>query len=203
MAASSTPGPEAEAALRPKLIEGLQTLHALKSAALRMFGAMLPAVRSQRDDPAMAEVHDLLGRMTNAFGGHEETTREHERRLRERLRALGAAPSRPRELGLSAAALMRGHLGRIGGQNHGANARDAFVFEHLEIAAWELLEQLAERLGDDETAELARSCRAEDDEMAALIRRNFTNVLSLMLVSEGLPAMRVPEEEGGDTASTA
>jgi hypothetical protein len=38
------------------------------------------------------------------------------------------------------AALLRGNLGRIGAQNHGANARDAFVFEHLEIASWELLE---------------------------------------------------------------
>jgi ferritin-like metal-binding protein YciE len=88
------------------------------------------------------------------------------------------------------AALLRAHAGRIGGQNHGASARDAFVFEHLEIASWELLEQLAERVGDQETAELARDCRAEDDEMAALIRRNFPNVLSLMLASEGLPTLR-------------
>jgi ferritin-like metal-binding protein YciE len=198
----SAPPAETQAVLRPKLIQGLQILHAMKVAALRMFGAMLPAVRSQRDDPAMAEVHDLLERMANAFGGHEEKTREHERKLAERLAALGVAPSRPRELGLSAAALLRGHLGRIGGQNHGANARDAFVFEHLEIAAWELLEQLAGRLGDEETAELARSCRAEDDEMAAIIRRNFTNVLSLMLASEGLPAMREPEEGEGRGAQS-
>lgn len=101
-----------------------------------MFGAMLPAVRRQRDERALPEVQDLLERMSNAFGGHEEKTREHERLLRERLAALGAAPSRPRELGMGAAALLRGNLGRVGGQNHGANARDAFVFEHLEIASW-------------------------------------------------------------------
>jgi ferritin-like metal-binding protein YciE len=194
--ASPTPSPDA---LQPKLIEGLQTVHAIKSAGLRMFATMLPAVRRQRDDPAMSEVHDLLERMANAFGGHEQTTREHERRLRARLTELGAAPSRPRELGLGAAALLRGHLGRIGGQNHGANARDAFVFEHLEIATWELLEQLAERLGDRATADLARTCRADDDEMAALVRRNFTNVLSLMLASEGLPPFRDGEGQGGGT----
>jgi ferritin-like metal-binding protein YciE len=182
------------AALRPKLVEQLQTLHAVKSAGLRMFGVLLPAVRRQRDDGSLPEVQDLLERMANAFGRHEQETREHERRLRERLAALGAAPSRPRELGLGAAAVARGRLGGIGGQNHGANARDAFVFEHLEIAGWELLEQLAVRAGDERTAALARECRAQDDEMAALIRRNFPNVLTLMLASQGLPTLRPPED---------
>jgi ferritin-like metal-binding protein YciE len=139
-------------------------------------------------------VQDLLEKMTGAFGEHEATTREHERRLRARLRTLGAGPSKPREVGLKTVALLRAHLARIGGQNHGAGARDAFVFEHLEIASWELLEHLADRAGDPETAELARECRADDDEMAALIRRNFPNVVSLMLASEGLPTLREPEE---------
>ncbi len=187
--------PADTAALRPKLVEQLQTLHATKSAALRMFKVMLGAVRKQRDAGELPEVQDLLERMTKAFGGHEEETRQHERRLLARLKALDASPSRPREVGLGAAALVRANLGRIGGQNHGANARDAFIFEHLEIACWEILELLAERTGDAETAELARSCRAEDDEMASLIRRNFTNVLSLALASEGLPTLRPPEDE--------
>ena len=125
-----------------------------------MFDVMLGAVRKQREAGELPEVQDLLERITKAFGGHEEETREHERRLRARLEALDAAPSRTRELGLGAAALVRANLGRIGGQNHGANARDAFVFEHLEIACWEILEQLAERTGDAETAELARIERA-------------------------------------------
>lgn len=180
-------------ALAPKLIAQLQTVHALKSGALRMFGPMLAAVRAQHEAKALPEVDDLLARMIGAFGGHEQTTREHERALHARLAELGAAPSRPRELGIGAAALARANLGRIGGLNHGANARDAFVFEQLEIASWELLEQLALRLGDDATAELARRGRADDDEMAGLIRRNFANVLSLILASEGLPTLR-PEE---------
>jgi len=180
--------------LRGKVIAQLQTVHALKSSALRMFGPMLADVRRQKDSQALPEVHDLLERMASAFGGHEEATRDHEHRARARLRALGAGTSKPREAALGTAAVMRGHLGRIGGQNHGAAARDAFVFEHLEIASWELLEHLAERVADSETAELARSCRGDDDDMAALIRQNFPNVLSLMLASEGLPTMREVEE---------
>jgi len=151
-------------------------------------------VHKHKEQQALPEVQDLLEKMTGAFGEHEATTREHERRLRARLRTLGAGPSKPREVGLKTVALLRAHLARIGGQNHGAGARDAFVFEHLEIASWELLEHLADRAGDPETAELARECRADDDEMAALIRRNFPNVVSLMLASEGLPTLREPEE---------
>lgn len=181
------------AALRPKLIEQLQTVHAIKAAALRMFDVMLSAVRSQRDAGALPEVQHLLARMTEAFGGHEDQTRAHERALRARLAELGARPSRPRQLSLCAAAVLRANLGRLRGPNHGANARDAFVFEHLEIACWEMLEQLAERAEDLETAQLARTCRGEDDEMAALIRRNFTNVLSLTLACEGLPTLRAPD----------
>lgn len=181
-------------ALQTRVIEQLQVLHATKSAALRMFDVMLAAVRRQRDMRALPEVQDLLERMTQAFEGHAEETRAHERALRGRLEAVGARPSRPRELSLCAAALVRANVGRIGGQNHGANARDAFVFEHLEIACWDVLEQLAERAGDPQTARLACACRTDDEEMAALIRRNFANVVSLMLACEGLPTLRAPED---------
>ena len=190
-------------ALKRKLIGQLQALHALKAGSLRMSGPMLAAVRKQRESGALPEVDDLLGRMLDAFGGHREKTAAHERRLHERLAQLGAAPSRPREAALTVAAVARARLGALGGQNHGANARDAFIFEQLEIAYWELLEQLAKRAGDRETAELARECRADDDEMAGLIRRNFDNVLSLMLASEGLPTLRGTEQPGAGSEGEA
>ena len=94
----------------------------------------------------------------------------------------------------------RARLGSLRGQNHGANARDAFVYEHLEIATLTLLELLADRAGDEATAEVARTCRADDDEMAALIRRNLTNVLSLMLASRGLPTRR-PDAPPSDASA--
>ncbi len=180
--------------LRTKVIEQLQALHALKTGALRMFDAILAEVKKDHAARTLPSVDDLLENMIGAFGGHAEETREHERRLRSRLGALGAETSKPREIGMIAAALTRAQLGRVGGLNYGFGARDAFVYEHLEIASLELLERLARRTGDPETEELARCLREQDEAMAATIRRNFDNVLSLMLAGAGLDPQRGESE---------
>jgi uncharacterized protein DUF892 len=93
---------------------------------------------------------DLLAddELQEAFAAHLRQTEEHERLVRERLEARGADPSAAKDLAL-----------RIGGMQVGAffaaqpdtNAKlsgFASAFEHLEIAAYELLErveQLARR----------------------------------------------------------
>lgn len=176
-----------DAALQPMVIKYLRDIHALQVGALEMFEGMLEAVRAERDMP---EVEDLLGNMLNAFSQHEEETKRHEREVLERLVALGGKPARAREAGMRMAGRMRVLMGRIGGQNYGANARDAYVFEHLEIASYHLLEKVAERAGDTVTGEMARSHRQDNCDMGHKIRRNWENVLSLGLASKGVPPAR-------------
>lgn len=175
---------------RVKLIDQLRSIHALKRGALRMFDPMLTAVAAERDGGEMGEVSDLLAKMHRAFSAHRDQTAGHVSMLESRLRALGSTPARRRVWGVSTGAAARARLGAIGGQNHGANARDAFVFEHLEIALLALLEQLAIRCGDETTAEAARECKAHDEAMAVTIDGNWSNVLSLTLASQGLPTAR-------------
>ena len=173
------------------VIDQLRTLHALKASALRMFDPMLAAVEAERSNPEMEQVHDLLDNMLSAFGDHRAHTARHVAELEARLAALQTRPlGRLRRGAMGAGCALRARLGAIGGQNHGANARDAFVFEHLEIALLELLQRAATRAGDAETARLAAACLSDDEEMAATITRNWENVLSLSLASRKIPFER-------------
>ncbi len=165
-----------------QIVTRLRSIHAVKAGALAMFDPMLARVAAERDDPATeAEVAELLRRMHNAFSGHRAETAGHVERLALRVTELGATPSRRRAGSFGAGARAWVAASGIGGQNHGANARNAFVFEHVEIAALKLIAELGDRAGDVETAALARHCLAEDEEMVATINRNWTNVLTLTL----------------------
>lgn len=164
------------------LVESLRSVHALKAGALAMFDPMLRQVAAERDDAGTSEeVRELLGRMHGAFSGHRGETQRHVGLLAERLRQLGADPREARIRGMSFGARAWVRASGLGGTNHGANARNAFVFEHLEVASLNLLAKLAERTGDDRSAAIAQECLADDREMAATIDRNWTNVLTLAL----------------------
>ncbi|MDQ3608067.1 MAG: hypothetical protein M3459_04080, partial [Actinomycetota bacterium] len=82
--------------LRDELLERLRALHALKAGALRLFDPMLVSVAAARDERALSEVSDLLGRMHGAFSGHRETTAHHVADLAARIDALGGRTSRGR-----------------------------------------------------------------------------------------------------------
>lgn len=179
------------AAQQALVVKQLRAIHAMKAAALRMFDPMLAAVKAEQQNPDMAEVVDLLGNMLNAFGEHRTQTAAHEQALLRRLEQLDHRPlGTMMRRGAAAGAAARAKIGAIGGQNHGANARDAFVYEHLEIALLELLERLATRAGDTETARIAHQCLVDDQAMAAKITRNWENVLSLTLASKRIPFQR-------------
>lgn len=151
-----------EASLREKDADGIEDeltsylsdAHAIESQALQLLEA----------GPGIAGCEELA----QVFREHLEETREQQRLVKERLDAHDASPSR-----FQSAAM------RIGGLNIGGFfgaqpdtpaklAGFAFAFEHLEIAAYELLRRTAERAGDGETAAVAE--RIADEERRAAQR---------------------------------
>jgi ferritin-like metal-binding protein YciE len=160
--------------LREKLVDYIEDAHAMEQSVSRSLDSMI----STTDDP---EIRSMLEH-------HKEETERHERLLRERLDALGAGTSTRKEAQTVAGALLKG-IGDVARTDKpGKNARDAYVTEHMEIAAYQLLERLADRAGDQETAEVAcRNC-ADDEAMAQKVDSNWDKFLDLTLEEAGIQA---------------
>src|SRR5262249_40881406 len=77
--------------------------------------------------------------------------------------------------------------------------RDAYITEHVEIAAYALLEELAKRAGDLETARVARFIRDDEEEMARWIAARWDRFIDLSLAETGLEQRLSSwmREEGG------
>ena len=159
--------------LQQKLVDYIEDTQALEQNVSRMLDSMI----STTEDP---EIEEMLRH-------HKEETERQEQRLRERLDALGAGTSTRKEAQTIAAALMKGAADQVRGDQAGKNARDAYTTEHMEeIAAYQLLERLAERAGDTETAEVARQNRAEEEEMARKINTSWDKFLDLTLAENDI-----------------
>ena len=117
---------------------------------------------------------------------HKRETEEHERRMRERLDALGRGTSARKQAQAVGAALLKGVGDKAGDDKAGKNARDGYTAEHLEIAAYQLLERLAKKAGDAETAEAARLNRSDEEEMARRIDQMWDRTLALTLQENGI-----------------
>jgi len=153
--------------LQQKLADYVEDAHAMEQNDLKMIDSMI----STTDD---AQVKEMLE-------NHKRETEEHERRMRERLDALGRGTSARKQAQAVGAALLKGVGDQARGDKAGKNARDGYTAEHLEIAAYQLLERLAERAGDEQTAEAARQNRADEEEMARRIDQSWNRTLDLTL----------------------
>jgi ferritin-like metal-binding protein YciE len=116
---------------------------------------------------------------------HRAQTEEHALRLRRRLEANGGSPSIVREAVGILGAVAKLPLDMVRPEKAGRFARDAYAAEHLEIASYQLLARVARRAGDEETAEIARQNRAEEEEMARLLDEQWDLVAEQSLREEG------------------
>lgn len=123
--------------------------------------------------------------LSRAAEEHARTTRQHVDRLQQRLKAHGSSPSPAKQVGGAVASRAKTAVDLARRDKAGRNARDAFASEHLEVASYELLERIARRAGDEETAQVARQNRREDEAMAQRIAQEWDRVVDLSLASGG------------------
>jgi ferritin-like metal-binding protein YciE len=155
-----------------KLAEYVEDAHAMEQNVLRMLDSMIDTTK----DPAIkAELEH-----------HRTQTQQHEERLRQRLDQMGRGRSAVKDVGMAASAMAKGMFDQMRGDKPGRNARDGYVAEHMEIAAYELLERIARRAGDPVTAEIARVNRQDEVEMARKIEAKWDEFVTLSLAEEGI-----------------
>ena len=100
------------------------------------------------------------------FREHLDETAEHERLVREALEARGAEPSKVKDLAGRAGGWGMVLFAKLNPDTPGKLAMHAYSYEHMELAAYELLKRIATRLGDPEAAAMADRIGAQERAMA-------------------------------------
>jgi ferritin-like metal-binding protein YciE len=159
-------------ALEEQLVKHIDEAHAMEQNVLRMLDGMI----STTDDPGILD----------ALEHHKMQTHGHVDKMAGRLRAHGATPSAVKQVGGVLGALAKIPVDLVRGEKAGRNARDGFATEHLEIASYELLRRVAEKAGDEETAQVAKEIIEEEKHMANLIAENWDTFAELSLKEEGV-----------------
>ena len=158
--------------LKVQLIKYIDEAHAMEQNVLRMLDGMI----STTDDPGVLD----------ALEHHKLQTQDHADRMAQRLEAHDTAPSTVKQIGGVLGALAKLPLDFVRGEKTGRNARDAYATEHLEIASYELLRRIAQKAGDEETAEVAQEIIAEEQAMAKVIEEHWDTFAELSLREEGV-----------------
>jgi ferritin-like metal-binding protein YciE len=111
--------------------------------------------------------------LASIFREHWAETEGHERRTRERLEARDAAPSKIKEVVMKAGGLGFALFASSQPDTPGKLVAHAYSYEHLELASYELLIRVAERAGDEETADAGRAIRDQEAAMAQRLADSF------------------------------
>ena len=157
-----------------KLVSYIRDAHAMERNVQQMLNSMIMTTSDE-------EIRKQLEH-------HKDETKGQIERLEKCLSNHGTDSSTVKDAGAVMGALAKGVQDSVRGDKPGKNARDGFVTENMEIAAYELLERLARRAGDEETAGVARQNRAEEESMRDFFASNWDRVLDLTLQEEGIEA---------------
>jgi ferritin-like metal-binding protein YciE len=142
------------------------------------------AAQLLKKGPQLASVEELAG----AFEHHLAETERHAEIVESRLASRGASPSGLKDAALRLGALNLGMLFKAQVDTPIKLAVFAYAFEHLEIAAYELLKRVAARVGDEETVLASDAILFEERAAAARLHDLFDPALDVSLEQVGATA---------------
>ena len=163
--------------LQEQLVKHLTDVHSIEEQALQQL----------RTAPDIAGDEELA----RVYREHLTETEDQERRVSERLAAHGADPSRTKDLVARAGGIGMLLFAKSQPDTPGKLTAHAFSYEHMELAAYDLLALVADRAGDAETAAVARSIREQEAAMAARLADNFDRAVAASLREDDLDGQLV------------
>jgi ferritin-like metal-binding protein YciE len=130
----------------------------------------------------MRRAPDLVeGPLADSFRRHLGETESQEQRVRARLEAHGASPSKMKDAAGAAGGFGMVLFARSQPDTPTKLALHAFSYEHMEVAAYELLARAAREAGDAETASMAEAIADEEREMAGRVASGFDEAVEQAL----------------------
>jgi ferritin-like metal-binding protein YciE len=126
----------------------------------------------------------------NRLKAHLKETKAHARAVERRIKKLGGGGQLTQTAVGKAMAAAKGPLHMVRGSGEQEkmlkNAKTEYFNEHEEIATYLAIETLAEKVGDRETAKLARGIRREEERMANFLAGQIKS-LTGAVVGEEVP----------------
>jgi ferritin-like metal-binding protein YciE len=153
--------------VQEQLVKYLTDAHSIERQAL----AQLKTAPKIAGDPQIAR----------AFSDHLTETEGHERLVSERLAGHGTKPSTAKDLAGSLTGKGFGAFAMAQPDTPGKLVVHAFSYEHMEEAAYDLLALVAERAGDEQTAQTAREIERQEEGMGDRLAGLFDRAVNAAL----------------------
>src|ERR687895_1299834 len=142
-----------------QLTKYLTDVHSIEEQALAQL-RLAPRVAGDRE-------------LKRAFAEHLRETEDQERLVREQLEQRGAKPSTVKDVAGRVGGWGMIVFARVNPDTPGKLAMHAFSYEHMELAAYELLRRIADRAGDEQVAAMARTIGGQEPAMADRIAAHW------------------------------
>jgi ferritin-like metal-binding protein YciE len=134
---------------------------------------------------------------------HLKETKSHAKQVERRIKKLGGGGQTLQGTVGKVAALAKGPLHAIRGDSEQEkqlkNAKTEYWNEHEEIATYLGIETLAEKVGDSETAKLAKAIRREEEKMAGFLLGQIKQLTGAVVRSDIPAAQRRAASSGRKT----
>jgi ferritin-like metal-binding protein YciE len=162
-----------ERTIEEQLTKYLADVHSIEVQALEQMKAA----------PKLAEGE----RLAAAFREHLDETTEHERLVREQLEHRGADTSTLKDVAGRVGGWAMIAFARLNPDTPGKLAAHAFAYEHMEIAAYELLGRTARRAQDEPVVAMADAVGGQERAMAQRVAECFDEAVDASLAAKDDP----------------